>query len=136
MRVKFHFPAVFFVILILQFIGFIWYSPYLFGNRWLAHVGQTAEELKAYGMGPYGVSFAAALLLTLVLTWLIYKTESFMLMQSLRLGFFLWAGLIAPIVSMHYAFAGKALELILIDVGFSFVWVMIAAPFLASWRKF
>ncbi len=122
------------VVLIQQFVGFIWYSPFLFGNLWLDHIGKSVEVLKRAGLMPYLISTLGAILLCYILSKLIYAADARTANEGLKLGFLCWLGFVLPATAVHYVFAGQSLELILIDSGHFLVNLCLAGTTLAAMR--
>ena len=61
-------------------VGFIWYSPMLFGNSWMKLSGYTADSLKKAQkeMGKwYGISFVLSLISAYVLSHIMILSENF-----------------------------------------------------------
>ncbi len=122
------------VVLIQQFIGFVWYSPYMFGNLWIDHVGKSVEVLKMAGYMPFLISALGAILLCFILSKLIYAVEARTANDGLKLGFYCWLGFVLPTITVHYAFAGRSPELILIDAGHFLINLCLAGTILAALR--
>lgn len=122
------------VVLIQQFVGFVWYSPFLFGNLWLDHVGKSIDVLKRAGFIPYLISILGAILLCYILSKLIYAAEVRTANEGLKLGFFCWLGFVLPAIVILYAFAGRSPELISIDSGYFLVNFCLAGTILAAMR--
>lgn len=122
------------IVLIQQLVGFVWYSPFVFGNIWLSHVGKTVAELKHSGAAPYLISALGAIVLCFILSKLIYATESRTASDGLKLGLYCWLGFVLPTIAVHYSFAGRPIELMLIDSGHFLVNCCLAGTFLAAMR--
>ncbi len=122
------------VVLIQQLVGFVWYSPSLFGKMWLDHVGKSLDVLKRAGLIPYLISTLGAILLCYILSKLIYATETRTANEGLKLGFLSWLGFVFPAILVLYAFAGRSLELTFIDSGYFLVNLCLAGTILATMR--
>ena len=64
-----HYSVIFIGAIVNLLVGFVWYSPALFGKPWSAFMGYSPKSLKdaQAKMGPlYGLSFVAALLMAYV----------------------------------------------------------------------
>lgn len=100
-------------------IGFVWYMPAVLGNRWMAAIGKTQEDLKDIGGGAgIWVPMMAAAALTAVLLAV--------LISKLGLDNAVAGGLFALVVGLvfragghviHNGFAGRPAAVTLIDSG-------------------
>ena len=131
---RINYLAILCVVILHQILGFLWYSPMLFGNRWLMNVGKSMEELKASGATPYIVAIVTVIVMCLVLTKLIHMTQTKTFVDGLKLGFLIWLGIAFPLLSIHYVFAGRTVEFLLIDAGHALAGILIAGGILAQWR--
>ncbi len=97
-------------------VTFCWYSPYLFGKKWLELT--RVQDIEAGNMGVLVVlTFLAAFLMSYVLA----DIASFLHVENFGegalLGFWVWLGFIATIHLMAVLYAKKPLTLYFIDVG-------------------
>ncbi len=83
-------------------LGMIWYNPRVFGSRWAQGVG-LAEEMKAQTKPVSSIIYAGMLigatLWSLALGWLLLKTNSQTISDSLTLGLIAWLGISMPIIA-------------------------------------
>lgn len=80
-------------------IGFVWYSPYLFGKWWLASIRLTPQDAmltktKKYTYATLGVCavFVLSLAIYILGVW-IHPTS---LLTIIEIGFVVWGGFIVP----------------------------------------
>lgn len=113
-------------------LGFIWYSPYLFGKTWMRLMGYTNETLKdaQKQMGNlYFVSFIAALLTAYVLLNAINISAEYFRVTRLDAGlstaFWAWSGFIAPIQLTDVIFGNKKWQLWAINTGYQLAAIML-----------
>lgn len=104
-------------------IGFVWYLPAVLGNRWMAAIGKTEEDLKSIsgGAGIWLPMVAASALTAILLAVLIRKLG---LDDAVAASVFaLVVGLIfrAGGHLIHNGFAGRPLAVTLIDSGHDLV---------------
>ncbi|MGF9646840.1 DUF1761 domain-containing protein [Pseudarthrobacter oxydans] len=100
-------------------IGFVWYMPAVLGNRWMAAIGKTEDDLKNIngGAGIWVPMMAAAALTAILLAVLISKLG---LDTALAGG---WFALVLALVFragghvIHNGFAGRPAAVTLIDSG-------------------
>ncbi|MBD1590762.1 DUF1761 domain-containing protein [Arthrobacter sp. S1_S22] len=104
-------------------IGFVWYMPAVLGNRWMAAIGKTEDDLKnmSGGAGIWLPMMVAAALTAILLAVLIARLE---LDNALAGGLFaLVMGLVfrAGGHVIHNGFAGRPAAVTLIDSGHDLV---------------
>ena len=104
-------------------IGFVWYMPAVLGNRWMAAIGKTEDDLKnmSGGAGIWLPMMAAAALTAILLAVLIARLG---LDNALAGGLFaLVMGLVfrAGGHVIHNGFAGRPAAVTLIDSGHDLV---------------
>lgn len=116
-------PAVVLAFAASMVIGFVWYLPAVLGNRWMAAVGKTEEDLRniSGGAGIWLPMVAASALTAILLAVLISK---------LGLNNALAAAVFALVVGLvfragghliHNGFAGRPLAVTIIDSGHDLV---------------
>lgn len=102
-------------------VGAVWYSPLLFGKRWLAFMGWSQEELerrKKQGMSrAYGGTFAASLVQAYILAHGVDYAGAASAIQGAAVGFWLWLGFVAATGVGSYLFEGRPLRLYAINSG-------------------
>jgi hypothetical protein len=115
-------------------IGFVWYLPAVLGNRWMAAIGKTEEDLKniSGGAGIWVPMMLAAALTAILLAVLISKLE---LDNALAGGFF---ALVLAVVFragghvIHNGFAGRPVAVTLIDSGHDLLAMTVAGAIIGA----
>lgn len=109
-------------------VGSIWYSPKVFGNKWMKLIGKSEKEL-----GKNKSAATQAILITLVVSFLsAYILASFAMMASYYYGVSLlqgagiaalwgWLGFTAARFITHDAFEQRPSKLTWMNVGHEFV---------------
>lgn len=118
-------------------IGFLWYSPVLFGNLWIQAHGYSAEDLAAMQqtMGPtYGASFVAQVVMAVALSILIRRTGARGAMAGAGLGFLIWLGFVATTGLTGNLFSKAPLLQFEIDAGYQAVYLLAMGAILGAWR--
>lgn len=115
-------------------IGFVWYMPAVLGNRWMAAIGKTEDDLKnmSGGAGIWLPMMAAAALTAILLAVLIARLG---LDNALAGGLFaLVMGLVfrAGGHVIHYGFAGRPAAVTLIDSGHDLVAMSVSGAILGG----
>lgn len=115
-------------------IGFVWYMPAVLGNRWMAAIGKTEEDLKNIGGGP-GIwlpMMLASALTAILLAVLISKLG----LDSALAG--AWFALVAGLVFragghvIHNGFAGRPAAVTLIDAGHDLVAMAVSGAIIGA----
>jgi hypothetical protein len=115
-------------------IGFVWYLPAVLGNRWMAAIGKTEEDLKniSGGAGIWVPMMLAAALTAILLAVLISKLD---LDNALAGGFF---ALVLAVVFragghvIHNGFAGRPVAMTLIDSGHDLLAMTVAGAIIGA----
>ncbi len=120
------------VVVIHQILGFIWYSPLLFGKFWQNNIGVDIDKLQEYtGATPFLVSIAGSLLFCVVLCRLIDLTRSYSIEAGIKLSVLLWVGVAFTTLTVHYSFLGLS-KIIFVDAGKDLIGMIIAGGILGS----
>jgi hypothetical protein len=115
-------------------IGFVWYLPAVLGNRWMAAIGKTEEDLKSIGGGAgiWVPMMVAAALTAILLAVLISKLG---LDNAIAGG---WFALVLALVFragghvIHNGFAGRPAAVTLIDSGHDLVAMTVAGAIIGA----
>ena len=115
-------------------IGFVWYLPAVLGNRWMAAIGKTEEDLKNIGGGAgiWVPMMVAAALTAILLAVLISKLG---LDNAVAGG---WFALVMALVFragghvIHNGFAGRPAAVTLIDSGHDLVAMTVAGAIIGA----
>jgi hypothetical protein len=86
-------------------VGFLWYSPMLFGNLWLRLIGKRAEDIQAKTTD-FVFSFLAALITAIVLAILVRGMGASTALEGLLLGAVIWIGIGATGTLVYSIFEG------------------------------
>lgn len=112
-------------------LGFLWYSPMLFGNQWMKLMGITKKDMSAAkkkGMqNVYMMSTVGALLTAYVFGSLLNLTGVLTVMDALKLAFFTWLGIVAPVQMTEVLFGGKTKDLFMINTGYQLASLLLMA---------
>jgi hypothetical protein len=115
-------------------IGFVWYMPAVLGNRWMAAIGKTEEDLKniSGGAGIWVPMMVTAALTAILLAVLITKLG---LDNAVAGG---WFALVLALVFragghvIHNGFAGRPAAVTLIDSGHDLVAMTVAGAIIGA----
>ncbi len=95
-------------------VGFLWYSPMLFGKQWMEVMGLTKEKMEAAKkeMGKmYALSFFGVLMMSFILAGVISLAGSITLFGGMKVAFDLWLGFVTPVQMTEVLFGGKPWKL-------------------------
>ena len=98
-------------------IGWLWYSPLLFGRVWKEAVGLRDEELPNPGPALAG-SAAAGFIMSYMLGYFVMATHSVTWFTGMILGVIIWLGFVFTSQILGVLFASRPWKLFLIDVGY------------------
>ncbi len=125
MNVEVNYTAVLLAGVASMIIGFLWYSPMLFGKKWMTLMGLTKEKMedaKAEMGKTYGISFVLALVTAYVLSHVMTLSENFYQYSPMQTGlisaFWMWLGFIMPVQTTEVLFGGKKWELFAINTSY------------------
>lgn len=111
-------------------LGFLWYSPTLFGQQWSKLMGYTKESLEKAkkGMGAlYALSTVGALVMAYVLAQVLTLAGSVTLLGSLKTAFGVWLGFVAPVQMTDVLFGSKKWNLYYINTGYQLASLLVMA---------
>ncbi|MDQ3076992.1 MAG: DUF1761 domain-containing protein [bacterium] len=97
--------------ILFMLIGMMWYSPSLFGKKWMKLVGVTAEvveDSKMRARTSYAFMSLSALVMSYVLALFIKNMFVPNIMLAISVGIAAWVGFIATSMSGEYLFNTKA----------------------------
>ena len=121
-------------------IGFLWYSPMLFANPWMRAMGydpndksKLAEMQKGAGK-LYLASFFATLITAAVLFILVQVIGIRSALHGAQLGFWAWAGFIAPVQFTDAIFGKRGRLLLFINSGYQLACTLAMGAIIGGWR--
>jgi len=117
-------------------LGHLWYSPVLFGKRWMRLMNLSERKMKEmHKKAPYGYFWGAvaALVTSLVLAFFVDYAGATTISQGAKVGFILWLGLIATTTLGGVIWEGRSLRLYALNNGYSLVSAAVMGAILAMW---
>lgn len=115
-------------------IGFIWYSPRVFGNRWMAYLGTTQAQLGNPGPTGMAVGVVASLLNAWVLAVLSLNLGGKSLTDGVLLGLLAWLGFMATITAAQISFEKKPWGLWVLNNAHNLLVQVIMGAIVTAWR--
>ena len=109
-------------------VGYIWYAPKVFGNRWSKLTGVTQGQLKKGMVRPLLIMVAASLITAYILAHVTFLAHDFFrnsfLQDAVTTAFWLWLGLAAMRLLAHDVFERRPTQLTLINVANDFTTII------------
>jgi hypothetical protein len=117
-------------------VGFLWYSPVLFGTLWMELSGfnkKDMEAMKSDMLKGYLVGFLLSLVTAYVLFHFIQVLDAQSNGQAIELAFWLWLGFQFTVMLGSVVWEKKPLKLALINSGNQFVSLVVMALIMVNW---
>ncbi len=117
-------------------LGGLWYSPVLFGKKWMALQNITEEDIKRRGGAgkAYGSAIVGALVMAYVLAHIVGYADATTAGAGAQSGFWCWLGFVATAGIANTMFEHRPLGLYFINAGYYLVSLIIMGVILAVWR--
>ena len=135
---KIKYPAVIVAALVHFLLGGLWYSPLLFGNKFLQIVNWSPAMLREMESHSHTKELILALVTSLVLVYIlahfVQYTKATSAAGGLQTAFWLWLGFIVTTNMATVLFEERPAGLYLINMGYQFVGCLLAGVILALWR--
>lgn len=117
-------------------VGFVWYSPILFGKQWMKMVGMKESDVKAkspQAMKGYAVSLLTAFLMAYVLAHFLAYAGAITISDGLTGAFWAWLGFVLTTQAPMAAFEKKPAKLFFINVGHYLAAMLAMGVILVYW---
>lgn len=128
--------AVWISIILFQVLSTLWYSPALFADRWLAHLGKKIEDFDGESIDGLIYSFLGAILFNYLMAWLLKHLQINSGIKGLALGFlFALACFVFPTFTQD-SFSLRPAGLSVINSGIILINFGLSGLLLGSWTKY
>lgn len=117
-------------------LGFLWYSPVLFGKEWMKLMGYTEKNMEKAkkGMGGmYALSTVGALLMAFVLGYVLKIANVPNVVIGVKVGFLMWLGFVAPVQMTEVLFGGKSWKLYALNTSYQLASLLLMSGILSIW---
>ena len=135
---KIKYPAVIVATLIHFILGGLWYSPLLFGNKFIQFIGWSPAKLDEIGnqshAKEYVIAFLTSAVLVYILAHFVQYTGAKGIAGGMQTGLWLWLGFVVTTQLATVIFEQRPLGLYLLNVGYQLVGCLICGAILAIWR--
>lgn len=115
-------------------IGFAWYSPRVFGTRWLSYLGTTQAQLGNPGPSGMAVGVIASLVNAWVLALLSVNLGGKTLTDGIMLGVLAWLGFMATITAAEISFEKRPWGLWLLNNAHNVIVQVVMSVVVTLWR--
>ena len=135
---KIKYAAVIVATLVHYILGGLWYSPLLFGNKFLQLINWSPEQIRQVESQSHvkelAIAFVMSLILVYILAHFIQYTKATSAIEGIQTAFWLWLGFIVTTQAPTVIFEGRSFGLFIINVAYQFVGCALAGVILAIWR--
>ena len=122
-------------------LGFLWYGP-LFGKKWLAESGMSAEKIEAMKAKSMNMTYVIMVVSTLIMSYVLSNALVFAstylnasgVSAGLQAGFWNWLGFVAPVALGGVLWEGKSWTYWTITAGYYLVSLCMMGVILALWQ--
>ena len=114
-------------------IGAVWYAPPVLGNRWLAALGKSRDQLGSPAI-PMAMQFLVTVVMAIVLAAIVARFGAVDAVQGARVGFIVAVGLIGASMLTDWLFSGWSMRLFWIQCGYKVVFITVMGAILGAWR--
>lgn len=132
---KINHVAVWMLAVLHQVVGFFWYSPYLFADKWVQLTGLKPANFENQSPLPYAISFLGAVVTCYAMAWLFRRLRVETASRGLQFGLVLWSGFLFFELLTFNSFELKPYELAFINAGKSLVTFVLSSMVLGAWIK-
>jgi hypothetical protein len=118
-------------------IGFLWYSPFLFGKQWVAFNGYGPDKIEAMRKEAgkaYGISFACYVVMAAMFAILLRITHITAVLAGAKLGILLWIGFVGAVGLTANVYSDRPQKAFLLDAGYQLVYLIVMGLILVAWH--
>jgi hypothetical protein len=121
-------------------LGFLWYSPFLFGKAWAREMGYDLsdkakmDEMRKSAGPAYAGSFVAGLLSAFTLALILQGLRAESLHFGLTAGFHIWLGFVATVQFTGALFAKQSMKLFAINTVYQLVCYLVMGAIFVLWK--
>ena len=113
-------------------LGGFWYSPKVFGRKWMREIGMR-ESYKKNGHGPFVFLLAFIMSVVAAATFSFFLGSHPSITKSLGTGLLIGVGWVFTSFSINYLFAGRSHKLLFIDGSYHIAQFLLYALILWVW---
>lgn len=117
-------------------VGYIWYSPLLFGKKWIKLIGLTDKKMKKMqeeAPKSMAMGFIIQLVQAYVIALVVYNLGLTNFVEGMVLGLWLWLGFVTATQLTGVLYSGKSFNLYAVDTGYQLVSIVVMSGLIAGW---
>lgn len=118
-------------------VGGLWYSPILFGDKWVALMGWSKEEqekMKKKAGPSYVLGFLVQFVTAYVLAHVLNAFDVITISSAIQTAFWAWLGFVATTQIGSVLWEGKSTKLWILNTAYSFISLCVMAMVLVAWN--
>ncbi len=123
--------------IVAMLVGAVWYSPLLFGNEWKKFAKISPEAIEKARQKStskyYVIQFCATLLTSYILAQLVCLLHATSFGDGAKIGFWLWLGIVVPVLLGSVLWERKSVLAYLIDLGHYLASLVLMGGILGIW---
>ncbi len=121
--------------LVAMVVGAIYYAPPIFGNYWMKLTGLKMTYMKKDTVWVmYLLTFAAAIVMTYVLSFLMGFLQTRSVGEAIKLAFWVWLGFVLTTSLTNALYSRKPLKLFFLENGHHLLVMIVVSVILALWK--
>jgi Protein of unknown function (DUF1761) len=114
-------------------LGWLWYSPPLFGKTWMSLTNCNSDEMKRRMPVLAPADLISNFVMAFVLVHAVHYAGAMNAGQGAAVGFFNWLGFIATVTLMLTLYEKRPVKLFWINSGFQLISLLIMGGIVAVW---
>lgn len=115
-------------------IGMLWYSPMVFGRKWMQWSGKTEKDInKTHMTQSFAITFVSSLVMAYVLAHFVDYAGATTLVSGALAGFWAWLGFIATTHLGSILWEGKPAKLYGLNMAFHLINLVVMGVILTLW---
>jgi len=125
--------AVFIIAGIYFVLGWLWYSPVLFGKMWMNSINKKPEDLQMGAKEIIG-SIVISIIMPMFFAILLELVDNYNIITGILISLIIWVGFVAPFELYAVFYVGKSFKTYLIDIFYHLAGLLIAGIILSLWQ--
>ena len=114
-------------------VGYIWYSPMVFGKTWMKMMGKKDMEKKDSMPLMMGAGYVSSVVMAYVLAIFIHLNGATTTLTGAMTAFWAWLGFIATVTLGGVLWEGKSVQLYILNAAHHLVGMLAMGAILAAW---
>lgn len=116
-------------------LGFVWYSPYVLLEPWTYGFGLDPQTMAEPDPLAFIFVIIGAVASCYIVSWLVRRLQISGVGGAVWLSVLLWLGISFPALAPHYMFAKVGNSALIVDLGNTFVALLMTCLILTLWRR-